>query len=190
LIVLPLICIVAWLSLNCIKFNKFVLIHVYIYFKFMFNIYNHRAHFKKRVDRIKSTLKFNFWSVRYPICWTNSVWIDHQYPLACRKRRLNNQGSVSRHVWHDKDPSLCHGRCGTIKIPPCVTNRCGDKDPSLCHEQVWHDKNSSLCHSRCGTMTIPPYSRDLRAGYRYHFCCPSPSMVTSLCGWKNSKVGH
>jgi hypothetical protein len=60
------------------------------------------------------------------------VRIGPPHPLACRKRRLN--GAVLR-----KTESLCHSRCGTIKIPPCskaLSSSIGLNFAAL-HRQWW-----------------------------------------------------
>jgi hypothetical protein len=44
------------------------------------------------------------------------VRIDPQYPLVCRKRRLN--GAVLQ-IRSEKTEAPYHSRCGTIKISPC-----------------------------------------------------------------------
>jgi hypothetical protein len=47
---------------------------------------------------------------------------------------------MSQQVWHDKDPSLCHSRCGIIFLPVSL--------------QVWHDKYSSLLKAPTGLGVI------------------------------------
>jgi hypothetical protein len=42
--------------------------------------------------------------------------IDSPFPFLCRKRRLNG---VVHPIRPEKTESLCHSRCGTIKIPLC-----------------------------------------------------------------------